>query len=461
MTMQATPRERSDGGRSRQRPAHALRLLADQKGAAFFAVILLTALLLSLGIFGTRTGQIELAIAGNDLQAKRALQAAEAGLSHAFTLIRDRDANGLNGASDGFDDELSASGTGGALALLGSRITLNGRAYSFARFGGDASADGYYVRAADNYDETNGLNDPSADADFRIRLISRGRIDAAERVVEAVVERDHAFQCVLCGNGDFAAVPADVDLVGPIDTDSYNSDDGAYDPGTAGARGHIQSNGNIALNGAPSLPITVRGNVTARGSIAEGLEVDITGTTTELAAPVEYLPVAPCGPPFPPNDGITGGLYTQALGTVVNTDANEVIDLAPGDYCFSRIDMGGSSSLRVSGLTRIYLTEPSTIRGLVNTTNVAANLRIYSSVRSPDVATPPPGLEIIGGAQVAAAIYAPESVVTFTGISDFYGAAVGAVLPNVGIARLHYDEALERPGVRLIAWRELRNYVPD
>lgn len=458
--MALNPDEPPPVGRLPERAVCRTGLFAGEEGAAFFAVILFTALLLSLGIFGTRTGQIELVISGNDLQAKRALQAAEAGLNHAFSLILERDAAGLNGASDGFDDELSASGTGGTLALLGSAVTLDGQPYNFVHFGGDAGEDGYYVRTADNHDEPNGLNDPSADADFRIRLISRGRAGAAERTVEAVLERDPAFQCVLCGSGDFASVAAEIEIAGPLETDSYNSDDGPYDPAGARAAGHIQSNGEITLDGAPSLPVTVRGNVTAGGGIAAGSDVDITGTATPFAPRIEYPPVAPCGPPFPPNEGITGGHYVRGDGSLESAGDN-VIELAPGNYCFSRIEMAGTSSLRVTGPTRIYLTQPSTIRGAVNTTGLAANLRIYSSFRSPDTAAPPPALEISGSAELAAAIYAPGSVVTFSGVADFYGAVVAAVLPSLAIARLHFDEALRRPDVRLIAWREMRNYVPD
>jgi hypothetical protein len=59
------------------------------------------------------------------------------------------------------------------------------------------------------------------------------------------------------------------------------------------------------------------------------------------------------------------------------------------------------------------------------------------------------------------AIYAPDAIVDFIGLTDFYGAAVGAIIPNVGIAQLHYDEALQRPDLQLVSWRELRNYVPD
>src|SRR5262245_38670973 len=83
----------------------------DEAGFALFAVLLLTALLFSLGAFGARMAQIELAISGNDLQSKRALHVAEAGINHAVSLIADMDPVARrNEAADGFDDELNGNG---------------------------------------------------------------------------------------------------------------------------------------------------------------------------------------------------------------------------------------------------------------------------------------------------------------------------------------------------------------
>jgi hypothetical protein len=82
-------------------------------------------------------------------------------------------------------------------------------------------------------------------------------------------------------------------------------------------------------------------------------------------------------------------------------------------------------------------------------------------VTSPAVLPVVPGLVISGGAQAAAAIYAPDSIVSFVGVNNFYGSVVAAILPNIGITGVHYDEALANPGVRLVGWSEDRNYLPD
>jgi hypothetical protein len=461
LAQQPAPRAALRPRHARHRPAHRRR---NETGAAFFSVILLTALLFSLGVFGARSAQIELAIAGNDLQTKRALQAAEAGLSHALSVLRQPDVTGQNEAADGFNDELSGGGTGGGLATIGSTVSLDGETFRFRQYGALASADGYYVHAEDNTDESNGLNDDTVDRDRRIRIISRGRIGGADRTIEATIASDAAPACVLCGKYDFPLLPVlDVMMVGALRSDSYNSSNGPYVAGTAGNNGHIQSNGDISMvtDILGLLPINVRGNVTASRTVVQVGAVNVTGNTTQFAPPVDYPSSLPCGPPYPANDGITGGLYVRSLGTLVNVGVNDVIDLAPGDYCFSSIVMAGLSSLRVTGPTRIFLTAPSVILGVVNTTSIPSNLQIISSVKSPIPLPVIPGLVIGGVAQAHMLIDAPDSIVTFAGLTDFYGSAIAAMLPDIGIGRLHYDDALLAPAVRVSGWRELRNVVPD
>ena len=97
----------------------------------------------------------------------------------------------------------------------------------------------------------------------------------------------------------------------------------------------------------------------------------------------------------------------------------------------------------------------------MNTTGVPSDLRIFSSVASPVPLPIVPGLAIAGGAQAAMAVYAPDSIVTFAGLGDFYGAVVGGMMPDVEIARMHYDAALANPEVRQVSWREMRRSPPD
>lgn len=454
------------GARLGRRTARSGRL-GDESGMVLVVIVLMIALMLSLGAAGTRTAQIELRIASNDLMSKQALEIAEAGWNHAYGLIQQENAlTRLNGAANGFDDELSAGGTGGTLAALGSLRTLSdGNSYRFAQTSGQASADdGYYVRIVDNQDETAGMNDPTVDVDNQIHIVSRGRVGSAERVIETVVERDATAPCVLCGNTDFLLPVLDVALGPVITTDSFDSRIGPYDPAAALSNGHVVSNGDISLIGALGSGITLNGNVTASRSILELLQVDVTGSTTANAPPTAFAPVLPCGPPFPPNTGMSGSgyVYDRALGTLVGA-VNSVIDFAPGEYCFSAIVMAGGSTLRVSGPTRISTTLPSTLVGIVNTTGVASNLRFESSVTSPIPILPiVPALLIVGvGGNISMVINAPNAVVGFAGVTtNFFGQIIGGMIPSLLIAELHYDESLNSPRLFRRGWRELRAYPP-
>jgi hypothetical protein len=435
------------------------------------------ALMLSLGAAGTRSAQIELRIAHNDLQSKQALEIAEAGWHHAFGLLRRNDAlTRLNGAANGFNDELSGGGTGGSLAALGSMRTLSdGHSYRFNQTHGQTGPDdGYYVRAVDNQDETAGLNDPTTDRDNIVYVIARGRVGTAERVIETVVQRDATAPCVVCGMVDFpldiTVPPLDVALSGAILTDSYDSRDGPYAALSARDNGHLFSNGDVSLTGTSALPVTVKGNVTAVNAIqkfpAVLQDIDVSGVETPNAPALEVAAVLSCGPPYPPNSGVSGGTYTQATGILSDGGVATTITVAPGEYCFSAILMNNpNSSLRVTGPTRISLTLPSTIVRVVNTTNVAANLRVESSVVSPLPAPPAivPALTIVGDASsVSMVVNAPHAIVSFAGLptAHFYGQIIGGMVPNLLIEQLHYDEALDNPRLYRRGWRELRNYPP-
>lgn len=441
---------------------------AGQSGAVLIVVILLIALMLSLGAAGTRTAQIELRIAHNDVLSKEALEVAEAGWNHAFGLIKREDsATHLNGAANGFSDELSQDGTGGALAALGSVRTLDdGHRYRFNRLSAQTGDDdGYYVRVVDNQDETAGLNDPVTDRDNTVHIISRGRVATAERVIDTVVQRDGTAPCVICGTLHVPLVPIlDMALVGQLATDGFDSRQGGYSPLTATPTGNVLSNGDVSMAGSAPAPITVNGSITAARTVVKVPPVNVSGTTTQFAPPTEFPPVLPCGPPYPANQGVSGQyIYNRALGTLVSVGAS-LIDFAPGEYCFSSIVMAGGSTLRVTGPTRISLTQPSALTGIVNMTGVAANLRVESSVVSP-VPVPPgivPALGIVGtGGNLAMVINAPQAIVEFAGVTaDFYGQIIAGIIPSLSVGQLHYDQALDSPRLYRRGWRELRDYPP-
>ncbi len=445
---------------------------SNQSGFALIAVILLLALLLSLGAVGARTAQIELQIAGNDYRGKQALELAESGLEHAFALIR-AESNGSNGATNGFADELGNDGTGGALTALGTLRTLDdGNLYRCAQLPGLRTADGYCVRVVDNHDETAGLNDPTVDLDNSVLLVSSGFVAGARRTVEMRIERDPVYPCVLCGNLDFPFLPADVALVGGFSTDSYDSRNGSYSAISAGEEGHVRSNGSVTMSGALLAPIAVAGDVVAVKDVLTLLPpVSVSGNVAQFAGAQYYAPVAPCGPPYPANEGISGGLYDRTTGILLNVGLADVIRLQggtsdqPREYCFSSILMTGVSQLQVDGPVHIRLTGLSTILGVVNMTSIPADLRVSTSVTQPLPFLPVnPGL-VIGNVagQLSMVVDAPNALVAFVGVlDDYFGQIVAGVPPVTGVAAsMHYDEALQVPRVYRRGWRELRNHPPS
>ena len=105
---------------------------------------------------------------------------AEAGTSHAFSLVR--------ASLGGFDTLLANGGTGGVLAGIGSVVALDGENYRFRAFG-NRPGGGYFVRVVDNHDEEVGANDPTNDRDQLVYIESRARVGGAERVVRGLVAR--------------------------------------------------------------------------------------------------------------------------------------------------------------------------------------------------------------------------------------------------------------------------------
>lgn len=411
----------------------------NQRGVALIGVVLITAAIFALGIFGTKAAQVELGIAGNDLRSEQALALAEAGIHHVYALVKDA------GKTDFATELTDGNGTGGALTSLGSIVTVRGDDYRFRPLGSQPD-DGYYVRITDNFDETVGANDPTNDQDFEVTIVSRGRVGNAERIVHAGLKRDLAFPYAI-----FAREY--MDLSGGMDTDSYDSRLGPYDPSTAGNNGDVRSNGNVDAN-----PATVKGDATASGQVNVGSGT-VTGTVTNDAPPLDFPSVSPCGPPYSNGAGISGSgtwSYDPATGKL---DIRDTATLADGTYCFSSIKESAHGVLEVSGPVKVYVTGEvdATGDGINNTTQIPSNFLLFSSFVDPGE-----GIKITAQANTYLAVYAPDTGIKVNGGSDLFGALVGRTLDSAGNAALHYDEALKNDvpagPPRLTSWAEARNF---
>lgn len=419
---------------SKRRPA---TTLANQRGMALIGVVLITAAIFMLGIFGTKAAQVELRIAGNDLRSEQALALAEAGVHHAYALVRDA------GNTD-FAAEV-ADGTGGALTSLGSIVTVRGSNYRFRQVGSQPD-DGYYVRITDNFDETQGANDPTSDQDFQVSIVSRGLVGNAERVVHAALKGNLAFPYAIFSREY-------MDLSGGMNTDSYDSRLGPYDVSTAGDEGDVRSNANIDVN-----PATVKGDATASGHVNVGSGA-VSGTVTDNAPPLDFPSVPPCGPPYSNGGGISGSgkwSYDSATGKLDITDS---VTMADGTYCFSSIKESSHGVLEVNGPVRVYVTGEvdATGDGINNTTQIPSNFLLFSSFDDTGE-----GVKITAQANTYLGVYSPDTGIKVNGGSDLFGALVGRTLDSAGGAALHYDVALKKNVTagppRLTDWAEERNF---
>src|SRR4051812_23351695 len=110
--------------------------LHNQRGIALVLTLVAVMLFSMLGLFMAVNSQTESQIVNSGQNAMRALDIANAGISHAFRLIGD---NSVSTAyQNGFDDELSNGGTGGALAANDTTVVTldDGNSYRAFSFGG-------------------------------------------------------------------------------------------------------------------------------------------------------------------------------------------------------------------------------------------------------------------------------------------------------------------------------------
>jgi hypothetical protein len=343
-----------------------------------------------------------------------------------------------------FDAEI-ADGTGGAIANLGSIVTVRGDKYRF-RHVGKQPDDGYYVRIKDNFDEK-GANDPTKDLDLRVSIISRALVGNAERVVSARLRRNFAFPYAFFGEEY-------VNLGGGMTADSFDSRLGDYGTLPPGTMGNVRSNGFVEVS-----PANLMGDAVASGSVTVGNNSTVTGTVTEGAPKLDFPSVPPCGPPYSDGTGITGPGNWSYKPSTGELTFNGAVTLADGTYCFSTIKESSHGVLTVNGPVKIYVTGSvdATGDGINNTTKIASNFQLFSSYDYDGV-----GIQIRSKTSTYVAAYAPDTCLKTSGGSDFFGSLISRCISSVGGSGLHYDEALGAEITvgppQLAGWNEERNF---
>ena len=423
--------------------------LRNEKGLVLPVVLIMLAVVTAMGGAAVVLTRTDLKVGANYKSSKRAFYIAEGGLNRGWSEL----ANGTNDFT-----------------------TVAGYTSPQPLFSSEPLGDGSYTVTAG----------PGSGPNL-VEVISTGCLPAdcapgsAKSAIEAVFRRNASlFQHALLAKETIM-------LSGGAITDSFDSRISAYSAGTAGSEGHIGLNGDIIVTGSPR-PSIVNGDATA------GTDIRVTGRSKIIRAataggtippPVFVGPGSaggvtpkpnftippvnsPCGSSYSSGAGITvtpGGSYGLSNGDLT-VDGGSEITLASGIYCLKSVYLkGGGAKLTVDGTgpVTIYLTEHSDFSGgsIVNTTEIASNLQIFSSVDAGAISNPrdwAPGIELSGGSQAYMTIYAPDAKIEFSGRSGFFGSVVGKVIDNNGGSQIHYDKELEgdpSAGIELVSWKEV------
>lgn len=249
--------------------------------------------------------------------------------------------------------------------------------------------------------------------------------------VQVEVRRGSPFQYALLGL-DF------VELEGNLLVDSYDSSLGEYSPSTAGARGHIWSNGNITL----LTNNMIKGDVIAGGSVSRFASTTITGTVVERAPGVSVVTDIS----FPPYTASTTGISPpEAYDPVTHNltvGAGETVTFDPGLYSFHRVALGPNAKVVLDGPVVLYLTGRFHARGggVINTSKKPANLIIYSSAPVQNA------IELDAGrGEFYGAVYAVNGEFDIdTGRWKVFGAVVAKRVDLDRNMEIHYDASLAR-----------------
>jgi PilX N-terminal len=393
-------------------------ILASERGIVLVASLLILALLMAGGLGAIFSTQTDLKSSANLKTGKQAFYIADAGLSRAWQQLDD--GNGIN-------DFAMLIHSAGPVTLVDN----------------EAFAGGSHTVIAEL------LPGPGP---RRLRVISNGCQSAgnpcpsgsSKSVLEAHLRRESLFPGAI-------TTTASVILSTGARTDSYDSRLGPYASNAASSAGHVRSNGSIILSGSTTV---LHGDAYAGSQVLISNGASVGGVVTEGGAARDISPIVPCGPPYHDGSGIAGGSYNPLTGELRGAGTDAII-LPDGSYCFSSVDLSDASSLTVNGPVRIRLTSHSNLTGggLINTTEKAENLMIFSSVASATL-----GVSIAGGSSTYVTVYAPRAKIMAVGPGDLFGALVGENVTNSGAVSFHYDQKLmdnEDGNVTFVLWKEV------
>lgn len=248
---------------------------------------------------------------------------------------------------------------------------------------------------------------------------------------------------------------------------------------------HLLSGGNVGTNGNVSLT----GNATIYGSAALDYanagtcsKSSLTGITTSGKAKVTNGNVALNGPinlPAPVMPNPAPPTNTQSIsgscGSIAGCASNgsKSVSLAPGQYGNLSVNGGtvahvrtgtyNFNSLTLTGNSTLYVDSGPVIINLAGASLTASGPALDLSGGS--IVNPsgkPSNLEFFyggshamnlsGGSQAYATVYAPNAPVNMSGGTDFFGAIIGSTVTNSGGTAVHFDTNLTNIAAGQYLW---------
>jgi len=245
-----------------------------------------------------------------------------------------------------------------------------------------------------------------------------------QRVINTVID-------LRAGGGFDFAIFSDgsIQMSGNAKTDSYNSNNGPYQPAFADQEGDIGTNlstahavqmsGNAIVGG----DAIVGPNSNVNTAVVSSGNARVEGNVEANTAIKALTPVA-----------VPGNVACQGQ---LKINGNSTVTLNAGTYCYDGIQVNGNGKLRFNGAVEIYSTSSVKFNG----NGVGTGQEIPSNFKL--LVQGAHEVKISGNGNVYGAIYAPESPLSISGNGHTYGAIVGATLAMSGNALVHYDEALK------------------
>jgi Tfp pilus assembly protein PilX len=309
--------------------------------------------------------------------------------------------------------------------------------------------------------------------------------------VTAMLERQYVdaqtFAVFATGTGCGA-----ISLNGTVSTDSYDSSVG---PATTTSGGNVGTNGNMTIVGHVGVNGTLSSPNTGVGACVNGSGVDAL-TETGAATVCDNVPVGSCvgsvvklpqAITFPPPCLPTACVPSSPMPpmTTMSSGATICAAVTPPAQCatvsgVTTIDpMGTTVSLgNVSGVTLVLKggsyninsvgsSNLSVATSTLGTKDVVLNVTGKTSTPGTDLANPislggnavvnasldPSRLQILyagtgsidmtGGSQAAATVYAPNASFSAHGNADFYGSILVNTMSNAGNPSFHYDRHMQ------------------